>query len=39
MGLAVDGLLNRYLLLALQNLPPSSKTVDKLAAVSAFLVE
>lgn len=35
MGLAVDGLLNRYLLLALQNLPPSVKTVDKVAAVSA----
>ena len=38
MGLAVDGLLNRYLLLALQNLPPSTKTVDKVAAVSAIVV-
>ena len=38
MGLAVDGLLNRYLLLALQNLPPSTKTVDKVAAVSVYVV-
>ena len=32
-GLAVDGLLNRYLLLALQNLPPSTKAVDKVAVI------
>ena len=36
-GLAVDGLLNRYLLLALQNLPPSTKAVDKVAVVSVLV--
>lgn len=38
-GLAVDGLLNRYLLLALQNLPPSVKAVDKVAVVSVACVQ